>query len=62
MQERKEEHDYGEPRSLVQKLLFGCSLSFLLIFVLLFPILVFSDWNPTSEISNIYGGKIELEM
>lgn len=23
---------------------------------------MFSDWNPTSEISNIYGGKIEIEM
>lgn len=48
MVERKDEHEFGEQRTYTQKLIYGFSLMILLLFILLFPILVFSDWNPTS--------------
>lgn len=62
MQERLQDHKFGEERSLFDKICKGFLLVLLLLFIILFPILVFSDMNATSRLSNIESGIFSLEL
>ena len=62
MKDRQDMHRFGVLRQKSEKLLYGCILLFLLLFIILFPILAFSSLNPTSSLSNIKGGSFFLEL
>lgn len=61
MENRKEDHEFGESRDKTEKCV-GCLLSLALITVIIFPILIFSTFNPAVELNNITGGNIFIDL
>ena len=52
----------GKKVSLKQKLSLGASLTFILVLILIFPLILFSSLNPTNKLNNLTGAKITVDL
>lgn len=57
MEYRKENKKFGEKMPVLDKLSFGWCFLLFLIFILIFPMMIFSTLNPNYIINNPVGGQ-----
>ena len=57
-----DENPIGEKISTKSKITMGGTLSFILVFILVIPLILFSSLNPTNKLNNITGAKLNVDL
>ena len=52
----------GKKIKLYLKMGIGCTISFVLILLVIIPIIIYSSLNPTNELNNLTGGKLKIDL